>query len=161
MEAFLGFLATEGGRLDPLLRVQYRIEDGGRAYSEIQKSGAYTAILKYDPDRSVGQGERNNLATVRKKTDVLRVGCIGAGSFARGIIFPQLQALKNVQLDVVGTASGASAFSAQKSFGFRRAESPSEILADANVDAIFILSHHDSPCGPCSFRFVTEEGGLR
>lgn len=144
MEAFLGFLATEGGRLDPLLRVQYRIEDGGRAYSEIQKSGAYTAILKYDPDRSVGQGERNNLATVRKKTDVLRVGCIGAGSFARGIIFPQLQALKNVQLDVVGTASGASAFSAQKSFGFHRAQSPSEILVDPNVDAVFVLSHHDS-----------------
>jgi predicted dehydrogenase/threonine dehydrogenase-like Zn-dependent dehydrogenase len=150
MEAFLGFLATEGSRVDPLLRLQYRIEDGGRAYSEIQKSGAYTAVLKYDSDRSDcpvdhnDHGERDSIAAVREKTEVLRVGCVGAGSFARGIIFPQLQALKNVQLEVVGTASGASAFSAQKSFGFRRAQPPREILADPNVDAVFILSHHDS-----------------
>jgi predicted dehydrogenase/threonine dehydrogenase-like Zn-dependent dehydrogenase len=144
MEAFLSFLATEAGRINPLLRLQYRIEDGGRAYSEIQGSGAYTAILKYDPDRSIDPSKRDSIVAVREKTEVLRVGCIGAGSFARGIVFPQLQALKNVQLEVVGTASGASAFSAQKSFGFRRAESPTEVLADSNVDAVFILSHHDS-----------------
>jgi len=144
MEAFLGFLATEAGRIDSLLRLQYRIEDGARAYSEIQKSAAYTAILKYDPDRSVDQGKGGSRTAVREKTDVLRVGCIGAGSFARSIIFPQLRSLKNVQLEVVGTASGATAFSAQKSFGFRRAQSPGEILVDPNVDAVFILSHHDS-----------------
>jgi predicted dehydrogenase/threonine dehydrogenase-like Zn-dependent dehydrogenase len=144
MEAFLGFLSTEAGRIDPLLHLQYRIEDGGCAYSEIQKSGAYTAILKYESDRSVDHGERVSIAAVREKTEVLRVGCIGAGSFARGIIFPHLQGLKNMQLEVVGTASGASAFSAQKSFGFRRARTPAEILVDPNVDAVFILSHHDS-----------------
>ena len=144
MEAFLGFLATEGSGVDALLQLQYGIEDGAIAYSEIQRSGAYTAILKYDSGRSLNHNEAASIPTARKVAEVLRVGCIGAGSFARGIIFPQLRALKNVQLDAVGTASGMSAFSAQKAFGFRRALTPSEILADPNVDAAFILSHHDS-----------------
>lgn len=144
MEAFLGFLATEEEKVASLLRLQYRIEDGGQAYAEIQRSGAYTAILKYDSGRPADHVEVDNAPAVRGKTEVLRVGCIGAGSFARGIIFPELKALKNVQLEAVGTASGTSTFSAQKSFSFHRAEQPSAILADPNVDAVFILSHHDS-----------------
>src|SRR5258708_14617339 len=143
MEAFLGFLATEGRKVDPLLKQQYRIEDGALAYSEIQKSGSYTAILKYDSDRSPDR-DKIELSSVRQKSDVLRVGCIGAGAFARGTIFPQLQALKNAQLESVGSASGASAFSAQKCFGFRRGQTPGEILSHPNLDALLILSHHDS-----------------
>src|SRR5271169_4658238 len=69
MEAFLGFLSAEGGKVDSLLSLQYRIEDGAQAYSELQKSGAYTAILKYDPGRSVEQGERDSIAAVREKTE--------------------------------------------------------------------------------------------
>jgi predicted dehydrogenase/threonine dehydrogenase-like Zn-dependent dehydrogenase len=144
MEAFLGFLSAEEEKVASLLRLQYRIEDGGQAYAEIQRLGAYTAILKYDSGRPADHVEVDNASALREKTEVLRVGCIGAGSFARGIIFPQLQALKNVQLEAVGTASGTSAFSAQKSFSFHRAEQPSAILADPNVDAVFVLSHHDS-----------------
>jgi predicted dehydrogenase/threonine dehydrogenase-like Zn-dependent dehydrogenase len=144
MEAFLGFLSNQAGRIDSLLRLQYPIEDGVQAYSEIQRTGAYTAILRYDSARPVDGREATRIHRVRESTDVLRVGCIGAGSFARGIIFPQLQALKNVRLEAVGTASGISAFSAQKLFAFHRALPPAEILADLNVDAVFILSHHDS-----------------
>jgi predicted dehydrogenase/threonine dehydrogenase-like Zn-dependent dehydrogenase len=144
LEAFLGFLSTEGAKVDSLLRLQYRIEDGAKAYAELQRSGAYTAILTYDSAGAVDRKATTKTPVARKRAEVLRVGCIGAGSFARGIIFPQLQALKNVQLEAVGTASGTSAFSAQKSFGFSRALPPGEILADPNVDAVFILSHHDS-----------------
>jgi predicted dehydrogenase/threonine dehydrogenase-like Zn-dependent dehydrogenase len=144
MEAFLGFLSTEEGKVEPLLRLRYRIEDGSQAYSEIQSSGAYTAILKYDSDRCIDREKTGSTPIAREKAEVLRVGCIGAGSFARGIIFPQLKGMKNVQLEAVASASGTSAFSAQKVFGFRRAQSTGEILTNPTLNAVFILSHHDS-----------------
>ncbi|MFZ0761688.1 MAG: bi-domain-containing oxidoreductase [Candidatus Sulfotelmatobacter sp.] len=144
MEAFLGFLSTEEGKVGSLLQLQYRIEDGAQAYSEIERSGAYTAILKYDSVRPAGHKATADPPAMRERTEALRVGCIGAGSFARSIVFPQLQALENVRLEAVGTASGTSAFSAQQTFGFRRAQAPQEILADPSLDAVFILSHHDS-----------------
>ena len=145
MEAFLEFLSSGVVRVDSLLRLRYRIEEGARAYSEIRTSGAYTAILEYDSNRPATPAPIPS-ASSPKSTGLanLRVGCIGAGSFARGIIFPQLRALTGVQLEVVATASGPSAFSAQKAFHFRQAQQPAEVLASSNVDAIFVLSRHNS-----------------
>jgi|SRR5579859_1080992 len=144
MEAFMSFLSTAETTVDSLIRPQYCIEDGTRAYSDIQKLGIYTAILKYDSDREPVRHEVAGTPEMHERTGLLRVGCIGAGSFARGIVFPQLREFKNIQLEAVGTASGSSALSAQKLFGFRRALAPSEILTDTDLDAVFILSHHDS-----------------
>lgn len=144
MEAFLSFVSANSSTVDPLLRLQYGIENSSAAYSDIQASGAYTAILKYSSDHVVDHAAYNSVATTPKKTDVLRVGCIGAGSFARSVIFPQLRSLGSVRLESVGSATGSSAFSAQRSFGFCRTQQVGEILADANVDAVFVLSHHDS-----------------
>ncbi len=143
MEAFLEFLASGVVRVDPLLRLRYRIEQGARAYSDLRNSDAYTAIIEYD-FRPVPQVVRPISPAPPAKSGDLRIGCIGAGSFARSIIFPQLQTLKGVRLQAVATASGVSAFSAKKTFHFRQAQQPTELLDSPNVDAIFVLSHHDS-----------------
>ena len=76
--------------------------------------------------------------------DKLRVGCIGAGGFARGIIFPHLRSSAGLMLESVATSTGAAAASARTGFGFTIAESPSELLANPNVDAVFILTRHNS-----------------
>jgi predicted dehydrogenase/threonine dehydrogenase-like Zn-dependent dehydrogenase len=144
MEAFLHFLSTGAVKVDPLLRLRYKIEEGKRAYSEIRASGAYTAILDYESGTSSAPAPIASSSSHKERIDKLRVGCIGAGSFARSIIFPQLKALAGVQLESVATASGASAYSAQKAFEFRQAQQPAEILASGNVDAVFVLSRHDS-----------------
>jgi predicted dehydrogenase/threonine dehydrogenase-like Zn-dependent dehydrogenase len=144
MEAFLEFVSSGAIKLDSLLRLRYRIEDGARAYSEIRASGAYTAILEYDTARLVAQTPTASASLPRASRTSLRVGCIGAGSFARGVIFPQLRAVPGVQLETVATASGASAFSAQKAFHFRQSQQSAEILASSDVDAVFVMSRHDS-----------------
>jgi len=76
--------------------------------------------------------------------DEVRVGCIGAGSFASTVIFPNLQSIKGVRLQSVGTTSGAGAASAQRAFKFQTAEQPSELLNDPSVDAVFVLTRHDT-----------------
>ena len=74
----------------------------------------------------------------------VRIGCIGAGSFSTGVIFPALQALNDVRFEAVASSSGVSAASARKAFRFARAETPAELLDDPNLDAVFVLSRHDS-----------------
>jgi predicted dehydrogenase len=72
------------------------------------------------------------------------VGCIGAGAFARGVIFPALRKTRGVALLSVATASGVASESARRLFGFARAVPPSDLLQDAETGAVFVFSRHDS-----------------
>jgi polar amino acid transport system substrate-binding protein len=144
MEAFLEFLASGSVQPDALLKLRYKVDQGAEAFAELDRSGAYTAVIEYDSSGPAIAIHRPVGSEQRVYSGDLRVGCIGAGSFARSITFPQLQALKGVRLEAVATASGASAFSAQKTFGFRSAQQPKELAASAETDAVFVLSHHDS-----------------
>lgn len=144
MEAFLQFLSAGVLKLDPLLQPRYKIEQGAMAYKELQQSRGYTAILEYNSPGLSIPAPSPVCSAPRTASNTLRVGCIGAGSFARSIIFPQLRTLSGLQLEAVATVSGASAFSAQKSSQFRQALQPGEILTSPNIDAAFVLSRHDS-----------------
>ena len=142
MDAFLDLLATGQIDVTPLVEHQYSIDEGARAYSDL-KNGLYTAILKYNGASAVSQRSVSSVAAARARiNDEVRVGCIGAGSFASSVIFPNLQAINGVRLQSVGTISGAGAASAQRAFKFQTAEQPSELLNDPNVDAVLILTRH-------------------
>jgi predicted dehydrogenase len=144
MEAFLDLLATGQVDVTRVVEHRYGIEQGAKAYADL-KNGLYTAILEYpnasqEPKKSVATA-----AVARPSTgDEVTVGCIGAGSFASGVIFPNLQSIKGVRLQSVGTSSGTSAASAQRAFKFVTAEQPSEVLKDPKVNALFILTRHDT-----------------
>lgn len=144
MEAFLDLLAT--GQIDvaPLIEHRYSIDEGAEAYAGL-KNGSYTAILEYNGASATPQRTLPAVAAARPRIgDEVRVGCIGAGSFASSVIFPNLQAIKGVRLQSVATTSGAGAGSAQRAFKFQTAEQPSELLNDPNVDSVFILTRHDT-----------------
>ena len=144
MEAFLDLLAA--GKIDvtPLLEHRYAIDEGAKAYADL-KNGLYTAILEYNGASTVSKRTVSSVVAARPRVgDEVRVGCIGAGSFASSVIFPNLKSIKGVHLRSVGTISGASAASAQRAFKFEIAEQPSELLNDPNADAIFILTRHDT-----------------
>src|SRR5262249_45908422 len=76
--------------------------------------------------------------------DEISIGCIGTGNFASGVIFPILKSSKGVRLQAVASVSGAGAASAQRAFQFQSAQQPSELLNNENVDAVFILTRHDT-----------------
>lgn len=143
MEAFLDLAASGAISLNPLLDLHYPIEQGERAYAELRSGSAYTAILEYpaepEPRSVVPSVEARHVVP-----GVLRVGCIGAGGFASAHIFPNLKAAKSVKLQSVATASGITAESARRNFGFANTLTPSELLSSPQVDAVFIASHHYS-----------------
>jgi polar amino acid transport system substrate-binding protein len=142
MEAFLDLLAAGQIDVTSLLERRYAIEEGAKAYDYL-KNGQYTAILEYGGGSTVLRRNLPAVVAARPRIgDEVRVGCIGAGSFASSVIFPSLASIKGVRLQSVGTVSGASAASAQRAFKFRTTEQPSELLYDPNVDTVFILTRH-------------------
>jgi len=144
MEAFLDLLATGQIDVNPLLEHRYPIHDGAKAYADL-KNGVYTSILEYDGVSAAARRTPSSVAATRPRLgDEVRVGCIGAGSFASSVIFPNLLSIKGVRLQSVATASGAGAVSAQRAFKFQSAEQPSELLNNPNVDSVLILSRHDT-----------------
>jgi predicted dehydrogenase/NADPH:quinone reductase-like Zn-dependent oxidoreductase len=145
MEAFLDLLSSGALQVKPLLAHQFPVEEGGKAYASVE-AGAYTGIIDYHALGNVRPSAKPSSAHAVQPApkDKLRVGCIGAGGFARGIIFPHLRASGGVMLESVATSTGAAAASARTGFGFTLAESPSELLANPNLDAVFILTRHSS-----------------
>lgn len=144
MEAFLDLMAAGQIDVTPLLEHRYPIEEGAKAFADL-KNGIYTAILEYDGAPAVSQRSMTAVLAARPRIgDEVRVGCIGAGSFASSVILPNLQSIKGVRLQSVSTISGAGAASAQRAFKFQTAEQPSELLNDSNVDAVFVITRHDT-----------------
>jgi len=144
MEAFLDMLATGQVNVTLLLKHRYSIEEGARAYADL-KNGVYTSILEYGDSFVASQQAVSAPVEARPRMgNEVRIGCIGAGSFASSVIFPILRSINGVRLQAVGTVSGAGAASAQHAFKFATAEQPSELLQDRNVDAVFILTRHDT-----------------
>jgi polar amino acid transport system substrate-binding protein len=145
MEAFLDLLASGQIDVTPLLRQRYTVDHAANAYASLA-SGVYTAIIEY-PKTPAPKPAKPPAAHSIQAPGEVRIGCIGAGSFSTGVMFPAMRAVKGVHFEAVATASGVGAASAQKAFGFHRAETPAELLADPDLDAVFVFSRHDSHAG--------------
>jgi predicted dehydrogenase/threonine dehydrogenase-like Zn-dependent dehydrogenase len=146
MEGFLDLLASGALQVGPLLTNRYPVEEGGKAYAGLE-TGNYTGIIDYHAPADFRIPDKKPVVSRSAQPQPagkLRIGCVGAGGFARSVIFPHLRSSTGLILESVATRSGAAAESARKGFGFKIAESPSELLNNPNVDAAFILTRHDS-----------------
>jgi predicted dehydrogenase len=146
MEAFLDLLSSEALHIEPLLTHRFPVEEGETAYKALH-AGAYTGIIDYRAPTNFRISERESVSSRSAQplaADKLRIGCVGAGGFARSVIFPYFRSSAEIILESVASNSGATAESVKTGFGFRVAESPSALLCNPNVDAVFILTRHDS-----------------
>jgi polar amino acid transport system substrate-binding protein len=145
MEAFINFLAARSIDVARLIEKRYPVEQADSAYVAIRESGSYTALIDYAVSEPAA-ATASVPVTVRKTraSGEFKVGCIGAGGFAKNIIFPALSSQKGLVLESVATASGIGAQSACKSFGFSKAQTAADLLQDSVTDGIFVLSRHDS-----------------
>ncbi len=144
MEAFVQFLASKKIDVAPLIEKRFGVDDGERAYAELRTSHVYTVLLEYSQSSSKAEPARLTHLTRKAKSGDLILGCIGAGSFARNIIFPRLQNLKGVALGTVASASGITAQAACKSFRFAEARTAADLVKASETDAVFVLSRHSS-----------------
>lgn len=74
----------------------------------------------------------------------LRVALIGAGTFARSTLLPELAAIPSVSLALICSGAPEQAAILQKQYGFERCSAqPEEVLASGDIDAVVIANRHN------------------
>jgi predicted dehydrogenase/threonine dehydrogenase-like Zn-dependent dehydrogenase len=156
IEAFLDLVAAGGVQIAPLITHRFSIEDGERAYNLIAgetKEPYLGVVLSYDTERELVRNiERrprlltrdNERAQVTTAAAAVRVGMIGAGSYAQKFLLPNFKA-NNVAFHAIATASGISARSIGEKYDFARVVSSAEdVIADENANLCVIATRHDT-----------------
>ncbi len=143
------FLRLAGdGLIDLKKLVTHRlsIADAQNAYDGIVKgslTGAIGVVLQYPDNTETTRAVSFAKPTIVRRDGALRIGVLGAGQFARTTLLPVLSKAKDVSLQVLATASGASAEHSGKRFGFAECSTDSDsVFARGDVDAIISVTPH-------------------
>lgn len=148
MEAFLDAVASKQVRLAGLLTHRFTLDDAERAYDLLAGGRAERFLgiaLCYPARPSAPTIETIPSGTAVPPRGRVRVGFVGAGSFAGGTLIPLLADLPGVTLARVCTASGLSARDAAVRHEFAASSNDAEtIFGDRDINAVVIATRHDS-----------------
>jgi polar amino acid transport system substrate-binding protein len=146
LAVFLELVARGQVQVAPLITHRFRIDQAERAY-EIVTSNVESSVgvlLEYPV------AERKPAPTLplaplpARRSGILSVGFIGAGSYARSYLLPVLKRHARVRLVTVATAHGITARKVAEEFGFARCTTdPPDVLHDPEIDLVFIATRHD------------------
>ena len=147
MEAFLDLLRSGAINVEPLIQKRYPVSEGCAAYSTLHSPLTYTVLIEYSTSMApaiVSHPPASRATKLIEKAASIKIGCIGAGAFAKNVIFPAVRDAKQAVFHSVATSSGIGAETARRSFGFGKAQTPKELIEDPEAQAVFVLSRHDS-----------------
>jgi predicted dehydrogenase/threonine dehydrogenase-like Zn-dependent dehydrogenase len=144
MQAFLDLVASGSIRPGQLISHRIPIADAERAY-RIVSGGTGEPYLGILLEYPVGTAQPTARVEIQPAAPAaagtVRLGVVGAGSFARAVLLPKLRKL-DVQLRGVATASGPNAHQAASRFGFAFATTDWREVVD-DCDAVLIATRHD------------------
>jgi predicted dehydrogenase/threonine dehydrogenase-like Zn-dependent dehydrogenase len=146
LQAFVDQLAARQIDLQPLISHRFPIERAAEAYGVIsgrEKAPFLGVIITY-PTEGTAPATHVELRSegVRAESGV-RLGVLGAGNFATGVLLPALKHLQGIECVGIASGAGLSAATAGRRFGFRYvAGSEKEILADASINTVAVLTRH-------------------
>ncbi|KGN40612.1 bi-domain-containing oxidoreductase [Knoellia aerolata] len=156
---FLDLLASGSVEVGSLVSATRPIADAAGVYEEL-RTGSLRGVgflLEYprvEPSpRSGSRAAVTNGARVpsvtrrptRTRADTVRLGFIGAGSYASSMLLPHLARHPGATLGTVATTRSLSAVNARRTFGFESVTTDAEdVLADPDIDAVFVVTRHHS-----------------
>jgi predicted dehydrogenase len=148
MQAYLHLLAEKKISLQPLIDHHYPIEQAASAYEELQKRGAKPLIilLQYNHEQPEILTRRIEIHPgPSKKSGLINIAIVGAGSFARGMHLPNLVKLRDqYALHAIASRTGSNAKATAQKYGARYATTDyTELLKDADLDAVIIATRHN------------------
>lgn len=156
MQAYLAMIAQGTVRFQALIDRAFPMEEapGAYEYLKVQTPRPFSAVLTYGEHSSLTQSNKTtSLEDVRyeitprsKKEGRIGVGLIGAGAFAQYMHLPLLRSLSAYyDLRALCDHTGLKAKDRARRFGFAFCTTdPKEILQDASVNAVFIMTRHDT-----------------
>lgn len=145
MESYLRLVAEGKVRLRNLIGAPYEVDRAAQAYDDLRRTEMrpVMAILSY-PDRPEAL-QRVVFHASAARTGRIRVGLIGAGSFAQGMHLPNMVRLRrDYQLHCIASRTGATAKAISEQYGASFSTTEYErVLECPEVDLVLIATHHD------------------
>lgn len=148
-EAILSMLDDRRIDVSPLISHRISIGDVASAYKFVTGPEPTLGILlEYpDPVRPYRAGDGNRVEIRAKSTPLVgvgRLGFIGAGNYASGVLIPAFKDA-GASLHLVSSGTGVSAASAARKYGFAAATTDSsEVVQSTSIDAVAVATRHDS-----------------
>ena len=152
MRAFLELLAQGKVRVDRLITHRFPIDRALEAYELLmgkRKERYIGIILTYGQEersiqRKIWVEETGGRRQETGEKGKVRLGVIGAGTFARSTLLPILRKMEDVELRSIATATGISGYNVGRKFRFAYTTTDyKEILDDPDTDAVVIATRHN------------------
>ena len=149
-EAVLDMIADGKMNLDNLISHRYKLDEFEEAYNAVTSSNpSLGVILEYSKKKRKYSTITHSNNYRSNQTDCttdypLRIGLIGAGSFARGVLIPAIKK-NSVQLQTIVSRGGLNGWASSKKYGFiSSSTNPSDVLKDTKIDTVFIATRHNT-----------------
>jgi predicted dehydrogenase/threonine dehydrogenase-like Zn-dependent dehydrogenase len=146
LQAVVELLASGKLKVAPLITHRFPIEQAAQAYDLItgkRKQPFLGVVLTYGK-QAAAPAARIKFKPVSGQPAAVKLGVIGAGNFAEAVLLPAMKRAGGIQLMGIASAGGLHAQHAAKAFGFGyAAASDAEIMRDAAINTVAILTRHD------------------
>jgi predicted dehydrogenase/threonine dehydrogenase-like Zn-dependent dehydrogenase len=147
MAAYLDLVGSGKIQLRPLLTTVFPLAEAGRAYEALRADDGPLTVLLQTPLPSDATPLERRIVLTRRRTahgKRLRVGIIGAGSFAKGTHLPNLKQLADrFEIRAVVSRTGTSALAVARQYDAAVAATDyREVLNDPEIDAVLICTRH-------------------
>jgi len=149
MKAFLESLANDQINLEPIITLKRSILDAETVYKKLLESSdeQIGVILQYDVHKEKEELIRSiSLGRIKKreKREIINVGLIGGGNFARGTLLPCIKRIPYVDLHTIATATGSSSKYVGEKFGFKNCTTDYRtIIENQEIECIMIATRHN------------------
>lgn len=147
VKSFIKLIADCRLNLQPLITHEFGIDESEGAFALLtgeNKQPSVAILLRYDTKQPFQRPKIPLRGANRVAKDRPGVGVIGAGSHAVSFLFEAIKA-QNADLRGIVSAGGVKSQWYGDKYEFAYAASdPQELFNDSAIDAVFILSRHDS-----------------
>jgi predicted dehydrogenase/threonine dehydrogenase-like Zn-dependent dehydrogenase len=148
MEGFLRLVADGKLEVKPLITHRYPLERAPAAYDLImgKTRERFLSVLFTYPEQ-IPLDQRLQLVSRAASPDLspgtVRVGLLGAGSFATGTLLPAMKRVGGVDFAGVCAATGAHSRHAADKFGFRYCTTDeNQVVGDSRINTVVISTRH-------------------
>jgi predicted dehydrogenase/threonine dehydrogenase-like Zn-dependent dehydrogenase len=147
MQSYLELIAAGRVTPGPLIARRLPVTEASEAYRILkeEKPRPYTVLLEYPSTAEAPVARQLTLtAPVPVKAGVIRLGLLGAGSFARGMHIPNLREMPDrFRIEAIVSRHGPTALATARQAKARTAGTDyNEALRDPGVDAVMIATRH-------------------
>jgi len=166
LQAFVDLLGRDQIDVTPLITHRIPLERAPEGYDLVTGQAGASALavlldhragdlplnpsaeLALSPSTALGAGSAEgrviSIERTRRSLAPVRIGVLGAGRFAQGVVLPILRKQRGVARVGVASARGLHAAEAGRRFGFEYATTDDDrILQDAEINTVAILTRHN------------------